>query len=43
MIPMSDKEIRFRLAEVVARNANNATEALAILEALYRFVTKAKS
>ncbi|WP_294971214.1 hypothetical protein [Tabrizicola sp.] len=40
---MSDQEIRFRLAEAVAKTTTSAAEARGIVEALYRFVTEAKA
>jgi hypothetical protein len=40
---MSDQEIRFRLAEAVAKTGREAADARATLEALYRFVVEAKT
>jgi hypothetical protein len=43
MIPMSDQEIRFKLAEAVAKNARTGEDARSVVEALYRFVTQEKA
>jgi hypothetical protein len=39
---MSDTKIRLRLAEIVARQTTSAAEASAMLDALYRFMKRAK-
>jgi hypothetical protein len=40
---MSDQEIRFRIAEAVAKTARSGEDARSIAEALYRFVTEPRA